>query len=210
MQINSDMNITSYYLFDNNTTCKAVRFFHQAAVKSLAPILLLLVSSLLSSCGLLQKFGILSEPEAPQAPVVQAPPPPPPPPLSEQPYQLNVKLSASADLNPDTQSRPSPVQVRIFVSDAQSELKNKEFEEVFEFEGNSIEPRPLTTITVRPGQTRNLFLPANKSQSLVMIAAAYRDPYQSLWKAIASVRPQDAVNISATVGADAVTITPGR
>ena len=207
MQRNSDMSVTSCCQFDHKVAGQTVLPARRAAGKLIAPVILLLASSLLTGCGLLQKIGILSTPEAPEAPTVQAPPPPPPP-LSEQPYQLNLRLSASADLNPDTQSRPSPVQVRIFVTEAQSELGDKGFEEIFDFAGTSIDPRPLTTTTVRPGQTKNIVLPANKAQSLVVIAAAYRDPFQTLWKAIATVTPMDAVYLSANFSANAVTIKP--
>ena len=200
MQRDSNMSVTSCCLFDDKVERQTLLAACRTAGKLIAPMILILASSLLTGCGLLQKIGILS---APDAPVVQAPPPPP---LSEQPYQLNLRLSASADLNPDTQSRPSPVQVRIFVTEAQSELGDKGFEEIFDFAEDSIDPRPLTTMTVRPGQTKNIVLPANKSQSLVVIAAAYRDPFQTLWKATASVAPMDAVYLSATLSANAVAI----
>lgn len=200
MHRDSDMNVTSCSLFDGKIARQTVLPAHQVAKKLIAMMVLLFASSQLTSCSLLQKFGILS---APAAPAVQAPPP-----LSAQPYQLNIRLSASADLNPDAQSRPSPVQVRIFVTQAQSELSDRGFEEIFDFAGNSSEPRPLSTMTIRPGQTKNLALSANKSQSLVVVAAAYRDPFQTQWKAIASVTPQDAVYLSAILSANAVTIKP--
>jgi type VI secretion system VasD/TssJ family lipoprotein len=159
---------------------------------------LILLSTLLSGCGLLQKVGILSAPEdVPSAPV----------PLSEQPYTLNLSLSASSDLNPDTQSRPSPVQVRVFIAERESEIDSKSFEEMFDYAGNLIDPRPASTLTLRPGQTRTISLPANKSQTLIVVAAAYRDPYQTLWKAVSIIEPADTVTASATISADAVTIS---
>lgn len=151
---------------------------------------LLLVTSLLSGCSLLQKVGVLSDPA----------------PLSEQAYEIRLELTASADSNPDAQSRPSPVQVRVFIADPQAEMATKSFEEMFEFSGNVMDPRPLATITLRPGQTKNLVLPANKAQTHLVIAAAYRDPYQSLWMAQAMVTPKDIVSASASIGATAVTI----
>ena len=162
----------------------------------------LLISALLSSCGILQKVGILSSP--PPAAVDT----PAPTPLSQQPYELKLILSASAQLNPDTQGRPSPVQVRLFLTDAQSEIGSKSFEQVFDFAGNVMEPRPLATVTMRPGEAKTVVLPAMKSQTLLVIAAAYRDPYQSVWSAVAEISPQDTVNASATVGASIVSINP--
>jgi len=157
--------------------------------------------SLLSGCGLLQKTGLVSAPEQPE---------PRPVPLSEQPYQLKLNLSASSDLNPDTQSRPSPVQVRVFMTDGQSEIGSKEFEEMFDYAGAQIEPRPVSTLTLRPGQTTELTLTSNKAQTRLVIAAAFRDPYQTLWKAAARITPTDTVSVNVSIGANTVTISPER
>jgi type VI secretion system VasD/TssJ family lipoprotein len=165
---------------------------------------IVMAASLLSGCGVLEKVGILSGSEAP----ITAPPAPIP--LSEQPYELNLRLTAGNDLNPDTQSRPSPVQVRIFLMAPQADVNSKEFAEVFDFDGQFMEPRPLSTVTLRPGQTRDVILPANKSQSMLVVAAAYRDPYQALWKAIATVTPSDTAAALATIGANSVTINLSR
>jgi len=155
----------------------------------------------LSSCGLLQKIGILSSP--PDAPIaVEAPVP-----LSEQPYKLVLTLSATDDVNPDTLSRPSPIQVRIFVTDAQSEIADKTFEEVFDLGGNLVDPRPLATVTLRPGQIRQVILPAYKSQNLLAIAAAYRDPFQAIWMTTGNVVPMNMVSATASISTQSVVIT---
>lgn len=164
-----------------------------------------LAASLLSGCGVLEKVGILSGPEAP---AIAAPPAPIP--LSQQPYELTLRLTATADLNPDTQSRPSPVQVRIFLMAPQADLESKEFAEIFDLNGQVMEPRPLATVTLRPGQTRDVVLPANKTQSMLLVAAAYRDPYQAVWKSIATVTPSDSAAALATIGANNVSINLSR
>lgn len=158
--------------------------------------LLAVLTLLLSGCGLLEKTGLVSSPR------------PVPVPLSEQAYQINLSLSASSDLNPDTRSRPSPVQVRVFMTDGQSEIGSKSFEQMFDYAGTQIEPRPVSTLTLRPGENRMLSMSANRTQSMLVIAAAYREPYQTIWKAAASITPTDTVSVSASIGASAVTIEP--
>lgn len=160
--------------------------------------------STIAGCSLLQKFRILSKPETPAQPA----PVPVPVPLAEQPYTLNLRLLASSDLNPDAQSRPSPVQVRVFLMQPQADIANKGFEELFDYAGNFMEPRPMTTLTLQPDQTRDIVVPANKTQTMLVIAAAYRDPYQAFWKAIARIEPADEVSASVNIGASAVTINP--
>lgn len=163
-----------------------------------------LAASLLAGCGVLEKVGLLSTPEpAPKALAV-------PVPLSEQPYELNLRVTASTDLNPDTQSRPSPVQVRIFLMTPQADINSKEFAEVFDFDGQLMTPRPLSTMTLRPGQTRDVILSAKKTESTLMIAVAYRDPYQAVWKSITTVSPSDTATALATIGANRITIDSSR
>ena len=161
--------------------------------------LLAVLTLLLSGCGLLEKTGLVSPPrEATPVPV----------PLSEQAYQINLSLSASSDLNPDTRSRPSPVQVRVFMTDGQSEIGSKSFEQMFDYAGTQIDPRPVSTLTLRPGESRMLSMSANRTQSMLVIAAAYREPYQTVWKAAASITPTETVSVSVSIGASAVTIEP--
>ncbi|MFT6301583.1 MAG: type VI secretion system protein VasD [Pseudomonadales bacterium] len=155
---------------------------------------LAMAASLLSGCSLLQKVG-LSVPDAPIATAAPAPIQ-----LSEQPYELSLTLTASDDLNPDTQARPSPVRVRIFLMEPQMDMDNKAFTEIFDFDGQQMEPRPMLTITLQPGETKDVVLPANKAQSMLVIAVAYRDPYQALWKAVATVAPSNTASAIATVG----------
>jgi type VI secretion system VasD/TssJ family lipoprotein len=169
--------------------------------RSITAVVLVFLASSLSGCGLLQKFGILSGPEIPPAPAIEIPVP-----LSEQPLELQLTVTASSDLNPDTQSRPSPVQLRVFLTDGKSELTGKSFEEVFDIGGNAIQPRPLATITLRPGQSRDLVLPANKTLTTLIVAAAYRDPYQAIWLGSAVLPAADNVSATATLSTAVVTI----
>lgn len=161
-------------------------------------IVYLLTIVLSSGCGVLEKVGLVSGPAKIQDPVSV--------PLSEQPYDLKLILSASADLNPDTKARPSPVQVRLFLTEPQSEISTMSFENVFDFSGNVMEPRPLATVTMQPGDAKTVVLPAMKSQTLLLVAVAYRDPYQSIWSAVAHINPMDTVIASATLDAAFVTI----
>lgn len=154
----------------------------------------------LSGCSLLEKVGILSGPEPTVAEIALA--------LSEQPYQLTVKLTASSDVNPDTQGRPSPIQIRLFISDTQTEVGDKSFEEIFEFSGQQLDPKPSAKLTLRPNQSTEVTLPANKSQSRLVIAAAYRDPYQSIWISTANITPLDSVTVNANITAAEVIIEP--
>lgn len=156
---------------------------------------LVLLSALLSGCGILQSLGILSEPEDPT-------------PLSAKTYTAQLTLAASNDTNPDTRSRPSPIQVRVFLTQPQSDLLDRQFEELFDYAGVSIEPRPSAIVTLTPGQTHTVELSGNMTQTLLIVAAAYRDPYQTIWRASMQLDPDESVERFATITASEVVIAP--
>lgn len=127
-------------------------------------------------------------------------------PLTEQPYSIALRLLASSDLNLDSQSRAAPSRVRVFVMQPQTNIASMGFEELFEYGDYVMTPPPMASVTLQPGQSTELVLQANKAQSMIVVAAAYRDPYQSVWRAIAEITPSDEVAAAATIGAKTVTI----
>lgn len=154
--------------------------------------LIAMLSIMLSGCGLFQKAGIAK-----------------PTPLEDQPYTLNLRLSASETANPNNQGRPSPLLVRVFMSAPDPEINSSTFEKVFDLNNQTMNPRPMQAITIRPGEVRDVVLQLNKSQTQLMIAAAYRDPHQAIWKAAAIISPTKTVNASATLGDTQISIEPG-
>jgi|GEM_PF-2416038 len=165
-------------------------------------VVFVLVSTL-TGCGLIksagQSLGLLSAPAAPGEAA---------PPASEQPYQITLNLQGTSNMNPNTNRRASPAQVRLFVTDPAAKVAEKSFEEVFDYSGNIMKPRPLREVTVRPGENLSIDLPAMKSDTRLVVAVAFREPYQSIWMAQADIVPLDSVIATATVDADRVTILP--
>jgi len=147
---------------------------------------------MLSGCSLLQSVGILPESDDAAASAV------------EQTYTLELSIVASKDLNPDARSVPSPVQVRVFLMEPSDDIRSISFEELFDYAGNMMEPRPLTTLVIQPGETTDIVLQAPTSRPTLVIAAAYRDPYQALWKAVDTVVPSATVSVSARIHANGV------
>lgn len=146
----------------------------------------LLLSLIISGCGLFGK-------DEPAAQV-------------EQSYTLDLQLSASESLNPNTQGRPSPLLVRVFATEAGTEINSTEFEKVFDLNNQVMNPRPLQSIFVRPGEVKELRFQLNMIQTRLLIAAAYRDPHQAIWKSAAIISPQATVNVSATLAESEISI----
>lgn len=165
---------------------------------SVSAFLLCVLVLTISGCSLLQKTGLLPKPAKVPVPVAAV----------EKPWQLQLDISGAQQLNPDTRSRPSPVQLRIFMSDGQSGINEMSFEQLFAAAGSEAPVSPLATVMLQPGQQRQLNLTVERSQTRLIIAAAFRDPYQTRWRAAADIQPLDIVSVQAHVDAGSVTISP--
>ena len=129
----------------------------------------------LSGCSLLSSVGLLPGDE--------------PPPAVAATYALTLTLEADAQLNPNLNGSPAPLRVRVFVVESSSELDTRSFEEMFDYGDFEIDPRPVASVTLRPGQVQSLAFTPQRSQTRLLVAAAWRDPYQSVWLADAEAEP---------------------
>ena len=162
----------------------------QRAMVLSALCLLLAVVLLLNGCGFLKKDL------------------PAPPPLLPAQIPLNVALTllSTADSNPDTRGNPSPIRVRVFLTDAATEFTEDAFESVFEFNGAAPPAKPAMTLMLQPGATRVLTISGNRSQSQVVIAAAFRDLYSAKWLARKTIDTRNPGTITATINSASVEI----
>jgi len=150
----------------------------------------LIVGGLLSSCGLFQK--------------TPAPPEPAPIPLSEIPYSVSIALDANADINTDGNGRPSPVRVRVFLVEPEVELKNKTFNEIFDYDGGEIDPGPKANFAIKPGEQKTISVTGNKSESKLVLAAGFREPYKTIWITEKTIDVHTETSVNAAVTRSAV------
>lgn len=118
--------------------------------------------------------------------VVIAPPPPP--------ADLQLQVSAAADVNPDGSGRPSPVVVRVFVlADAVAFDKAS----VDEMSG---QPRDVLAaallgenrLLLRPGERQSLTLAAPPAARFLGVTAEFADALGSSWRARVPLDPAAA------------------
>lgn len=128
-------------------------------------------------------------------PAVPPPPPPPPPsgapPAAEKAEPVTLTLTAAADVNPDANSRPSPVVVRVYQLKNDTAFNAASFFELFDDEKKVLasdlsDPNEKSVeVTLRPGETvpvANFFvLPYTR---FVGVVAAYRDIRNAQWKSV--------------------------
>ena len=112
-----------------------------------------------------------AKPEAPE-------PPKPEPPKS---VPASVNLLVRDNINPDTDGKVSPVQVRIFLADDSEAFKRPVFEQIFEFSGEQFNVKPLAVRTVRSGSVESIKLEIEPAHEVLAVAVGFRDISKAKW-----------------------------
>ncbi len=131
-----------------------------------------------------------------------------------KPAETQAVIAASADVNPDSEGRASPVVVRIYQLRGDAEFNGADFFALYEMEqqtlGASLILRDERTLF--PGQQVQLSLALSPDARFLGVAAAYRDIRASRWRAVVGVHEKSLLKllakrrVSVRVGKDAVSI----
>lgn len=131
-----------------------------------------------------------------------------------KPVQTQATLIASADVNPDSEGRPSPVVVRIYQLRGDAEFNDARFFALYDNEsatlGASLIMRDERTLF--PGQRAPLDLALAPDARFLGVVAAYRDIRSSRWRTVVGVPEKSLLKllakrrVSVQIGKDAVTI----
>jgi type VI secretion system protein VasD len=115
--------------------------------------------------------------------------------------KLNVKLTASDQLNPDLNGRPSPIVVRLFELKHPVAFENADFFSLYERARESLAPDLVASeeLELRPGETVELKLSVQEGSRFVGILAAYRDLPETKWRYTVQVTPVDVTEADLTL-----------
>ena len=132
-----------------------------------------------------------------------------------KPVETKAEWSATADVNPDSSGRASPIVVRIYQLRGDTEFNNADFFALYEKDketlGASLIGRDEKTLF--PGQQLETDLPLSSEARFVGAVAAYRDLGTTRWRALIGRPEQSLLKVLATqrvyirVGKDAVTLS---
>lgn len=132
-----------------------------------------------------------------------------------KPVLTQATIMASADVNPDSMGRASPVVVRIYQLKGDAEFNDAGFFALFDSEqatlGANLVMRDERTLF--PGQQASLSLALSPDTRFLGVVAAYRDIRASRWRAEVGVPEKSLLKmlakrrVSVQIGKDAVTIT---
>lgn len=161
--------------------------WQERAIKPITSVLgiaLLVAVPLISGCSLLETLGLKSGMSGT---------------ASTQPYTVSLTVTVDENVNQDINGRPSPLKTRVFLSESTVDFQAKQYNEIFRTDNESLNPAPLRTLSLRPGETRNIILQGMKSQPQLVIAAAYRKPGETRWLDTALLEVADKVEVEVSL-----------
>ncbi|MVV47868.1 type VI secretion system lipoprotein TssJ [Pseudomonas sp. PB120] len=111
--------------------------------------------------------------------------------------KLNLNLTASDQLNPDLNGRPSPIVVHLLELKHPVAFENADFFSLYERAKESLAPDLVVSeeIELRPGERVELKLTAKEGSRYVGILAAYRDLPETKWRYTVPITPKEITEV---------------
>lgn len=121
---------------------------------------------------------------------------------------LEIRITASTDVNPDLNDRPSPVILHILELTAIDEFNRATFFELTENDAAALGGDVLnkTEIILTPGSVTESFLELDPQVGYLGFVAAYRDIDNARWRLAQEVIPGKTDWISVNIGMQQVSI----
>lgn len=106
--------------------------------------------------------------------------------------KLNLTLSASDQINPDLNGRPSPVVIRLLELKHPVAFENADFFSLYQRAKESLAQDLVVSeeLELRPGETLALKLTVETGSRYVGVLAAYRDLPQTQWRYVVPITAQ--------------------
>ncbi|KAF0864227.1 type VI secretion system lipoprotein TssJ [Pseudomonas sp. LD120] len=110
--------------------------------------------------------------------------------------KLDLKLSASDQLNPDLNGRPSPIVVRLMELKHPVAFEHADFFSLYERAKESLAPDLVASeeLELRPGQSVDLKLSIRSDSRYVGVLAAYRDLPETRWRYVIPVSAMEVTS----------------
>lgn len=130
------------------------------------------------------------------------------------PAATHARITVSADVNPDSTGRASPIVVRLFQLRNDGEFASADFFPLYDKEKETLGPSFISReeYVLSPGETRAFDLPINPEARFLGVIAAYRDIHAARWRALTRSPEKKLTDllgkhgVTLSVGKDAVTL----
>jgi len=114
---------------------------------------------------------------------------------------VGLQISATADVNPDLQGRPSPIILHVLELNSEEQFNRLDYMSLTQSSGAALGPDLLgkTRLVLSPGDKRQLPLELNPQTTFIGLVAGYRDIDNAAWRTSVSVIQGDTKGISITL-----------
>jgi type VI secretion system protein VasD len=114
-----------------------------------------------------------------------------------KPQLVKLTFVVSADVNPDSQNRPSPVVVRLYQLKDDAAFKDADFFALFDKEQATLAAALVSReeFELAPGEHRGVDLQLSHDARFVGVAAGYRDIRNAQWRAQIGAPDKGVINV---------------
>jgi len=114
---------------------------------------------------------------------------------------LGVQISASADVNPDMQGRPSPIILHVMELNSTEQFNRLDYMGLTQPSGAALGAELLgkNQVVLQPGESKSLPLELNPMTTAIGLVAGYRDIDNAAWRRIVPITQGKTKGISITL-----------
>jgi type VI secretion system protein VasD len=114
---------------------------------------------------------------------------------------LGLQISATADVNPDMQGRPSPIILHVMELNSTEQFNRLDYMGLTQPSGAALGPELLgkNQVVLQPGESRALPLELNPMTTAIGLVAGYRDIDNAVWRKIVPINQGKTKGISITL-----------
>ncbi len=129
-------------------------------------------------------------------------------PFGPGPTSVAATVSATPNVNPNADGRPSPIVVRIYYLSDKAPFENADFFTLFDKDAAALGSAMLSRheYELKPGASRKLEEKPPQGANYIAALAAYQDIDGARWRAVYPIEPHQDNRITIQIGADAVSV----
>lgn len=116
---------------------------------------------------------------------------------SPQPRTLNVTLAASGNVNPGPDGRAAPLPVQLYVLRSTGTFQSLDYFGLRAGSGLSGDQVDSRSVSLRPGETKQLVVNTGTDGAYIGVAAGYRNIDSANWRAVTPIGTSDSYSVSA-------------
>lgn len=122
--------------------------------------------------------------------------------------EVQLKVVATANVNPDVRKRPSPIVIRVYELKARTQFEALDFLSLAERDKDTLGADLLSReeFVMRPGETKDIAKKVSPDARFIGITAGYRNLERAQWRAVTAIQGQSSTDFVVKVDALSVSI----